>query len=107
MPVTNATKNIKVNIPATASTKRSSTTLSYVVCDYYFGDLLNPTSKSKFSKTGKYRSWLESTVQAWVYGIEGAQVSTSYLERSILDLIRDHCYRAGLDKNKDNLGLDI
>lgn len=107
MTASNPTKNIKVNIPATSTTKRSSTTLSYVVCDYYFGDLLSPASKSKLSKSGKYRSWLESTVQAWVYSLEGAPVSTSYLERSLLDLIRDHCYRAGLDKNKDNLGLDI
>lgn len=107
MTVSNPTNNIKVNIPATASTKRSSTTLSYVICDYYFGDLLNPSCKSKLSKSGKYRPWLESTVQTWVYSLEGAPVSTSYLERSLLDLIRAHCYKAGLDKNKDNLGLDV
>lgn len=100
------TKNIKVNISATSDRKRSSTTLSYVICDFYFGDIVNPPVKKKL-KSDKYRSWLEDMAQKWVNSLECALVSNIYLEYRLLGLIRDHSYHAGLTKNKDNLGLDL
>lgn len=100
------TKNIKVNIPATEDRKRTSTTLSYVICDFFFGDIVNPQAKSKL-KAAKYRSWLEDMAQKWVNGLEGALISNVSLEYQLLALIRDHSYHAGLIKNKDNLGFDI
>lgn len=104
--IMSTTKNIKVNIPATTDRARTSTTLSYVICDFFFGDIVNPQAKSKL-KAAKYRSWLEDKAQKWVNGLEGAVVSNIHLEYKLLGLIRDHSYHQGLTKNKDNLGFDI
>lgn len=100
------TKNIKVNIPAREDRKRSSTTLSYTVCDFFFGDIVNPAVKKKL-KSDKYRSWLEDMAQDWVNNLDYALVSNVYLEYQLLCLIRDHSYEQGLRKNSDNLGLDL
>ncbi len=100
------TKNIKVNIPATAHRKRTSTTLSYVICDFFFGGIVNLELRMKLTDD-EYRSWLESKAQKWVDSLDYSFMPNWFLETLLLQLIRDHSYDEGLQKNKHNLGLDL
>lgn len=110
----NYTRNIKVTMDEVidGEKRRSSTTLNYDICDYYFGSILHlkDATKAKTDKRYKdpkarYRGWLEKTVRAWAKQQEVAQ--SSYLERKLLENIYNTGYKSGLDKNKDNLGLDL
>ncbi len=92
--------------------RRSSTTLNYGICSYYFGDILEPEAAKK-AKSDKrysdpqqrYRDFLVERVTEWAKTQE--QARSDVLERSLLELIYNNAYKAGLDKNKDNLGFDI
>ena len=110
----NYERSIKVTMNETidGEIRRSSTTLSYDICDYYFGTILHleDANKAKNDKRYKdpqarYRGWLEDKVRAWAKQQNKAQ--SSYLERLLLKEIYKHGYQSGLDKNKDNLGLDL
>ena len=104
-------KNIKVNIYETSAldktVRRTSTTLNYQICDYYFGTLLDAKSASKALSKGlkAYRAWLVSCVQDWANTQNYA--NSNHLEFKLLEEIHSFGYRQGLDKNKANLGLDI
>jgi hypothetical protein len=111
---TNYERNIKVTMNELYEgvQRRSSTTLNYGICNYYFGDILYPETayKAKNDKRYKdpearYRKWLESTVTDWAKTQQ--QARSDVLERALLELIYNDAYRKGLDKNKDNNGLDV
>jgi hypothetical protein len=107
----NYTRNIKVTMDEVINgeKRRSSTTLSYDICDYYFATILYPKQSKVDGRykdpKARYRTWLEKTVRAWAKQQEVAQ--SSYLERKLLENIYNSGYKSGLDKNKDNLGLDL
>ncbi|MGP5313694.1 MULTISPECIES: hypothetical protein [Psychrobacter] len=68
-----AIKNIKVNIYTAnidGSKTRTSTTLSYAICDFYFGNCLFPIESREILNLGKglieYRKWLTAKAQEWV-----------------------------------------
>lgn len=104
-------KNIKVNIYETSAidnaVRRTSTTLNYQICDYYFATLLDAKSANRALEKGlkTYRAWLVSRVQEWATAQNYA--NSNHLEFKLLKEIYELGYRQGLDKNKDNLGLDI
>lgn len=104
-------KNIKVNIYETSAidstVRRTSTTLNYQICDYYFGTLLDAKSANRALEKGlkTYRAWLVSRVQEWATAQNYA--NSNHLEFKLLEEIYGLGYRQGLDKNRDNLGLDI
>ncbi|MGP4120891.1 hypothetical protein ACTXMV_12370 [Psychrobacter celer] len=110
----NYNRNIKVTMDEVVDgeKRRSSTTLNYDICDYYFGTVLHledatkaRTDKRYKDPKARYRDWLEKTVRAWAKQQKFAQ--SSYLERLLLREIYNSGYESGLDKNKDNLGLDL
>ena len=111
---TNYERNIKVTMNEIyqGEQRRSSTTLNYGICNYYFGVILYPeiALKSKTDKRYKdpdarYRKWLEGKVTEWAK--TQPQARSDVLERTLLELIYNHGYRLGLEKNKDNNGLDV
>lgn len=92
--------------------RRSSTTLNYGICSYYFGDILEPEAAKKAKSDGRfkdpqqrYRDFLVNRVTEWAK--TQSQARSDVLERSLLELIHMSGYRAGLDKNKDNNGFDV
>lgn len=108
------TKNIKVNIYEVnrdGSKKRTSTTLSYQICDFYFSKCLYSAEAEKIltqSTVGvfkKYREFLVARVQGWA-NTQTTAIS-SQLEAKLLNEIYAHAYQEGLKKNKDNLGLEF
>lgn len=110
----NYERNIKVtmNEMHEGTERRSSTTLSYGICNYYFGDILNPKEahKAKNDKRYKdpkarYRKFLEGKVKEWAK--TQPQARSELLERVLLELIHAEGYKQGLDKNRDNNGLDL
>jgi len=107
-------RNIKVtmNEEIAGITRRSSTTLSYVICDYYFGVVLYPDkalkakSDKRFSDTSdNYRKWLENEVREWAK--TQPQARSVLLERTMIEAIYNKGYNDGIAKNKDNHSLDI
>lgn len=108
---TNYERNIKVTMNEIYEglERRSSTTLSYVICNYYFGDILYPKEAYKArdkrykDPQARYRKWLEVTVTNWAKN--QPQARSELLERSLLELIYADAYKRGLDKNHDNHGL--
>lgn len=107
-------RNIKVTMNEIhqGEQRRSSTTLSYIICNYYFGDILYPeiaikakTDKRYKDPDARYRKWLEGKVTEWAK--TQPQARSDVLERTLLELIYNHGYRLGLEKNKDNNGLDV
>lgn len=107
-------RNIKVTMNEVyqGETRRSSTTLNYGICNYFFGEILYPetANKAKNDKRYKdpeqrYRKWLVGTVTEWAK--TQSQARSDVLERKLLELIYSHGYELGLDKNKDNNGLDV
>lgn len=109
----NYESNIKVTMDEVNQgvKRRSSTTLSYGICNYYFGEILYPKDAEKaYDKRFKdpdarYRVWLVKRVTEWAK--TQSQARSDVLERALLELIYNNGYRQGLDKNKDNNGLDI
>lgn len=109
----NYERNIKVTMNEIHEgvERRSSTTLSYAICNYYFGNVLHPKeaykARDKRYKDPKerYRKWLEGKVKDWAKN--QPQARNDLLERSLLELIYADGYKKGLDKNRDNNGLDI
>lgn len=111
---TNYERNIKVTMNEIyqGEERRSSTTLSYVICNYYFANILYPeiaikakTDKRYKDPAARYRKWLEGKVIDWAK--TQPQARSDVLERALLELIYSHGYKQGLDKNKDNNGLDV
>lgn len=110
---TNYERNIKVTMNEIyqGEERRSSTTLSYVICNYYFADILYPKEAAKSldkrysDPKARYRKWLEKTVIDWAKTQK--QARSDVLERTLLELIYNNGYRLGLEKNKDNNGLDV
>lgn len=110
---TNYERNIKVTMNEVYKgvERRSSTTLSYVICNYYFGEILHPKEAVKAhdkrykDPQARYRKWLEGKVTAWAK--TQPQARSELLERSLLELIYGNGYKKGLDKNRDNNGLDF
>ena len=107
-------RNIKVTMNEVyqGEMRRSSTTLNYGICNYFFGEILYPETakKAKNDKRYKdpeqrYRKWLVGTVTEWAK--TQSQARSDVLERKLLELIYSHGYELGLDKNKDNNGLDV
>lgn len=104
-------RNIKVTMNEVhqGETRRSSTTLNYGICNYFFGKILYP-KKAKLDKRYKepekvYRAWLVATVTDWAK--TQPQARSDILERTLLELIYTNGYKQGLDKNKDNNSLDF
>lgn len=111
-PKHSATKNIKVNVYVTdlndKTTKtRTSTTLNYDMCDLYFGECLYfDEGRKAFKKSMEnYRKWLITKAQDWLN--EQTIYSPRRIDQMLLKAIYEHAYKQGLDKNKDNLGLDL
>nr|WP_181718215.1 hypothetical protein [Psychrobacter sp.] len=111
---TNYERNIKVTMNEIyqGEQRRSSTTLNYGICNYYFGDILYPeialkakTDKRYKDPDARYRKWLEGKVIDWAKTQK--QARSDVLERALLELIYNNGYRLGLEKNKDNNGLDV
>lgn len=112
------TKNIKVNIYVRDFLSedkdkkiRTSTTLNYQICDFYFSSCLYPEEARKLTKSkarnslAKYRKWLIGKVQEWANS-QSVAIS-SHLEEKLLREIYAHGFEKGLDKNRENLGLDV
>lgn len=111
MPV-NYFKNIKVNVTAVdldGIKHRTSTTVSYSICKYYFGSLLYPEQAQEAIKgqgearLASYRKWLVGAVQCWVNKQDTILCQSAFIEVMLLQEIHAHGYKKGLDKNKDNL----
>lgn len=110
---TNYERNIKVTMNEVYEgvERRSSTTLSYVVCNYYFAEILYPKEAAKSldkrykDPQSRYRKWLEKTVTDWAK--TQPQARSDALERTLLELIYDKAYKSALDKNRDNHALDL
>lgn len=107
-------RNIKVNMNEIyeGEERRSSTTLNYGICDYCFGKVLFPevaenarNDKRFKDPRARYRQWLVAQVTSWAKTQK--QARSDILERALLDLIYNNAYELGLDKNKDNNGLDV
>ena len=108
-------KNIKVNIYEESylhedkKMVRTSTTLNYQICNFYFGQTLHRDEYNKMhlsltdAARAKYRKWLEAKVQEWANDKHIALASR--LEERLLQELYEHGYQKGLDRNKDNLGL--
>lgn len=92
------TKNIKVNVVISRgdSKVRTSTTLNFALCDFYFGNVLNGKKQRELMQKGmnKYRDWLVLTVQAWVK--EQAHQEQQRLEFTLLEKIYDSGYKRGM-----------
>lgn len=110
---TNYERNIKVTMNEVYEgvERRSSTTLSYVICNYYFADILYPKEAAKSldkrytDPQARYRKWLEKVVIDWAKTQH--QARSDVLERTLLELIYSNGYKLGLEKNRDNNGLDV
>jgi len=107
-------RNIKVTMGESVLgvERRSSTTLSYVICDYYFGVIMYPDealrakSDKRFSNPdANYRKWLENRVKLWAKTQPLAR--SMLLERTMLEGIHREAHKDGLQANKDNHGLDV
>lgn len=107
-------RNIKVTMNETVLgvERRSSTTLSYVICDYYFGVVMYPEQAAKVKNDKRfkdtdahYRQWLENQVKKWAK--TQPQARSMLLERTMLEGIHDKAFRDGIRANKDNHGLDV
>lgn len=107
-------RNIKVTMNETVLgvDRRSSTTLSYVICDYYFGVIMYPEQADKVKNDKRfkdtdahYRKWLENHVKEWAK--TQPQARSMLLERTMLEGIHDKAFRDGVRANKDNHGLDV
>lgn len=116
-------KNIKVNVyvrdrsSGSGAMKRTSTTLNYGICKFYFSECLytQEARQTKFQGSDRAcaelrRQWLVAKVQEWV----NAQTSDTqfvadslYFESKLLNLIYQHGYERGLERNSSNLGLDL
>lgn len=92
------TKNIKVNVVISrdGSKVRTSTTLNFALCDFYFGNVLNTKKQRELMQKGmdKYRDWLISTVQSWVKDQTYQEQQT--LEFTLLEKIYDSGYKKGM-----------
>ena len=110
------TKNIKVNIYvrdflSEESDKkiRTSTTLNYQICDHYFSRLhrkeADKLRKSKKTTTAVYRKWLTGKAQEWAN--EQCVAISTHLEDKMLYDLTALAFKEGLEKNRDNLGLDV
>lgn len=92
------TKNIKVNVVISrdGSKLRTSTTLNFALCDFYFGNVLNTKKQRELMQKGmnKYRDWLVSTVQVWVK--EQTYQEQQRLEFTLLEKIYEEGYKKGM-----------
>lgn len=96
------TKNIKVNVVISrdGSKVRTSTTLNFTLCDFYFGHVMNKKKQMTLMQKGmkQYRTWLIDTVQEWAKNqLNQTQQS---LELTILDEVYDAGYDAGIGTNE-------
>ena len=93
-------KNIKVNILAEKNEHnvRSSTTLEFRLCDYYFGHLLNAAKREKLIQEGadQYRSWLVLTTNSWV------QTQKDQRKETLEDTLLKNIYNTGYAKGMKN-----
>lgn len=92
------TKNIRVNVILTkdGSKVRTSTTLNFALCDFYFGNVLNTKKQRELMQKGmdKYRNWLVDTVQEWVK--KQLNQTQQNLEFVLLEKIYEAGYEAGI-----------
>ena len=92
------TKNIRVNVILTkdGSKVRTSTTLNFALCDFYFGNVLNGKKQKELMQKGmnKYRDWLVLAVQSWVK--EQVHQEQQRLEFTLLEKIYDSGYKRGM-----------
>ena len=111
-------KNIQVNVNYTdedGNKKRTTTTLNYGICRYLFCDVLHPEQSNKAlndkrckDPRTRHRKWLETVTQEYVREYLKCDSSNSnVIEQELLNEIFNRGYRAGLEKNKDNHGLDV
>lgn len=99
-------RNIKVN--AKTSIGRTSTTINYVLCNYYFSCALERDKGVKFETLYERRKWLEREVQSWVNEQDTITVDSGCYEEMLARLI----FNTGLERakeiyNSDNLQLDL
>lgn len=94
------TKNIKVNIVALRASKpvRTSTTLHFDLCDFYFGKVCNTKKREELMQSGmsNYRTWLEKAVQVWVK--EQPVQQQQRLETTLLSAIYEEGMKKGMNK---------
>lgn len=96
------TKNIRVNVILTkdGSKVRTSTTLNFALCDFYFGNVLNTKKQRELMQKGmdKYRDWLIDTVQEWVK--KQLNQTQQNLEFVLLEKIYEAGYNAGIGTDR-------
>ena len=101
--------NIQVNIrffDENGSQKRSSTTLSYTICNYFFAEVLFLKEK-KPKQPSAYRKWLVEKVQNWTNEQELTKANSQILESLMLKELYEIAYKKGRDDSKENLSLDL
>lgn len=96
------TKNIRVNVILTkdGSKVRTSTTLNFALCDFYFGNVMNKNKQLTLMQKGmdKYREWLIDTVQEWVKN--QLNQTQQNLEFVLLEKIYESGYNAGIGNDR-------
>lgn len=96
------TKNIRVNVILTkeAAKIRTSTTLNFGLCDFYFGNVKNKHKQMALMQKGmdKYREWLIDTVQEWVK--KQHNQTQQNLEFVLLEKIYEAGYSSGIGTDK-------
>ena len=110
----NYERNIKVtmNEDRGGEIVRTSTTINYGICDYYFGRILYPDEalKAKNDKRyrnpmARYRKWLESVVREWSKTQTTAE--SRVLEMALLEQIYKSAYNRAILENKNSMGLEL
>lgn len=99
-------RNIKVN--AKTSSGRTSTTINYTLCNYYFFHALEKEKEAKFKTIDERRKWLERQVQTWVNEQPTACVDSGYYEEMLAKSIFNEGIRRAKELyHSDNLQLDL
>lgn len=101
--------SIQVNIKffdENSSQKRSSTTLSYTICNYFFAEVLFLKEK-KPRRPDLYRKWLVEKVQNWTNEQELTKANSQILESLMLKELYEIAYKKGRDDSRENLSLDL
>lgn len=100
-------RNIKVNVKT--NTGRTSTTINYVLCNYYFSFALERDKTINFKSADQYRKWLEQQVQEWVneQGIKSIVDSSYYEELLVRSIFNEGVERAQTLYKSDNLQLNL
>lgn len=96
------TKNIRVNVILTkdAVKTRTSTTLNFALCDFYFGNVMNKNKQLTLMQKGmdKYREWLIDAVQEWVK--KQHNQTQQNLEFLLLEKIYEEGYNSGIGTDR-------